>query len=70
MRTLAVTIALIMSVTPPLIAQTQECAETTIPKVLPPAHEIVDSDSDPQTVLCGKGSNHYAPETQVHSAIV
>ena len=43
MRTLAVTIALITAVTAALIAQTQECVETTIPKTLPPAHEIVDS---------------------------
>jgi TonB family protein len=43
MRLLAVSVALITTVTPPLIAQTQQCAETTIPKTLPPAHEMVDS---------------------------
>ena len=42
MRTLAVPLALAM-VTTPLAAQRQGCAETTIPKTLPPAHDIVDS---------------------------
>ena len=45
MRSLAVTIALISvaAVASPLVAQRRECAETTIPKTLPPAHEIIDS---------------------------
>jgi len=45
MRSLAVTIALIATAAmpSPVIAQRQKCAETRLPKTLPPAHEIVDS---------------------------
>jgi TonB family protein len=45
MRSLAVTIALITAaaIASPLVAQRQECGETTNPKTLPPAHEMIDS---------------------------
>src|SRR2546423_6574185 len=45
MRSLAVSIVLITAaaIPSPLLAQRQDCAETTNPKTLPPAHEIIDS---------------------------
>lgn len=42
MRWLALAVTL-STTTMPLRAQHQECAETTVPATLPPAHEIIDS---------------------------